>query len=576
MKLYHPPGDLHKDPAVSPFPNEQRPPLGTDQSSPSKASFVSHSQAPEIPIEPDSEDEIDADDPVDPSNLERHLHLGTALATEDTEPAVDDGRDIGIPTRRTETYRDCELSPDLDNLKRENLIALLASYKFILTDIPGRTNTLEHHIELVTDTPIRHSYPLPHSLSAQLKGDLDKWIELGVVQSSNSPYCSPLLAVRKKDGSHRFCLDCRQINKITKFDAEPIADPQEIFYNLSSSKYLSKMDLSSGFWQLPLSEPSRKYTAFSTRFGHYEFLTMPFGLVNAPASFSRLMRIVTKDLTGVHAYMDDILIASNTWEEHLKSIEAILSRLRQHGLHAKPTKCMFGFQRLDYLGHLIGNGCYAPLDSKCDAIQRMPLPRTVTQLRSFLGSVGYYQKFISHYTNIAAQLFDLLKKGPYKELQWTEPAKSAFQQLKSALTQKPILQLPSPDLPFTLQTDASDIGLGAVLLQPSHSDPKKLVPVIYASRRLKAAELNYAVVEKEALAIYWAVRKFEVYLYGRVFELFTDHKPLLHLQSADRLNPRLKRWALYLNLFKFYSKHVKGSQNCLADLLSRSPLEPDL
>lgn len=274
--------------------------------------------------------------------------------------------------------------------------------------------------------------------------------------------------------------------------------------------------------------------------------------------------------------MDDILIASDSWEEHLKAIESVLIKLQQHGLHAKPSKCMFEFKHLEYLGHLVGDGKYAPLESKCGAIQHMPLPKTVTQLRSFLGSVGYYQKFIPHYTDIAVHLFDLLKKGPSKNIQWTESAKSAFQQLRNALIQKPILQLPSPDLPFTLQTDASDIGLGAVLLQPLHSDPRKLVPIMYASRRLKLAELNYATVEKEALAVYWAVRKFEVYLYGRTFDLLTDHKPLLHLQSADKLNPRLKRWAIYLNLFKFYSKHVPGSQNCLADVLSRSPLEPDL
>ncbi|MEO0900433.1 MAG: ribonuclease H family protein, partial [Bacteroidota bacterium] len=228
------------------------------------------------------------------------------------------------------------------------------------------------------------------------------------------------------------------------------------------------------------------------------------------------------------------------------------------------------------LGHLVGGGCYTPLESKCNVIKEMPLPSTITQLRSFLGSVGYYQKFICHFSDIASHLFSMLKKGSPKTLQWSETAKSAFFQLRNALTQKPILQLPSPNLPFTLQTDASDTGLGAVLLQPSQADPRTLVPVIYASRRLREAERNYSVIEKEALAIYWAVRKFELYLYGQVFELATDHKPLLHLQSADKLNPRLKRWAIYLNLFKFYSKHVPGTQNYLADMLSRSPPETDL
>ena len=567
LKLYHSPGNLHDDPSLKPKGDDL---VETDPDDPS---YVLHENFIEIPLDPSSEE---SEVSFVEHDQECHLHLGTALATEESETMEEDGKDVGIPTNSAETYRDCTINKDLSSSQRQDLEALLASYKNILTDVPGLTSTIEHKIELTTETPLRHSYPLPQALSLQLKADLDTWIKLGVVESSNSPYCSPLLAVRKSDGTHRFCLDSRLINKVTKFDAEPIADPQDIFSNLSRAQYLSKMDLSAGFWQVPLEKNSKQYTAFSTRYGHYQFKVMPFGLVNSPASFSRLMRIVTRDLTDVYAFMDDVLIASESWEKHLLTLEQVFVRLKQHGLHAKPSKCMFGFRSLQYLGHVIGEGSYKPVENKVQGIQELSLPKNKTQLRSFLGSVSYYQKFIPNFSDIATPLYDLLTKTKPKVLQWTEISKSSFLQLKKALLQEPILQLPDPNLPFTLQTDASDLGLGAVLLQPSYKDPRQLAPIMYASRRLKSAEKNYSAIEKEALSIYWAVKKFEVYLYGRVFELKTDHRPLLHLASADKLNPRLKRWGIYLNLFRYYASHISGKSNCLADLLSRSPDVSDL
>ena len=204
----------------------------------------------------------------------------------------------------------------------------------------------------------------------------------------------------------------------------------------------------------------------------------------------------------------------------------------------------------------------------------MEKPSTVTQLRSFLGSVGYYQRFIPHFNAIAAPLQQMTssKMGKNSPVPWTDEAERAFLKLREALAGEPVLQLVKPDFPFILQTDASDEALGAVLLQARSDNPAEVAPVQYASRRLCPAKRNYSTVEKEALAAYWAIKKFEVFLYGRHFTLRTDHRPLLYLQSADKLNPRLKRWALYLNLFKFSAQHVAGKDNELADLLSRRSL----
>ena len=586
LKLYHPPGERHADPALAlaagrasgdpPDPTTNHSESGAEQTSLALcAQRVLHYGSPEIPPDPPLSEDDDTDHlfRVGPEVL-----LGSALVLEE-EATPTDEKDPAIPTNTEETYRDCDLSQELSLAQHDDLVTLLASYKDILTDRPGLTSVLEHHIRLVHDVPVRKSYPLPHALSRQLQEDLEKWQKMGIIERSHSPYCSPLLAVRKKDGTHRFCLDCRQINQITVFDGEPIADPQHIFTELSSAKFLSKIDLASGFWQVPLAEESRPYTAFSTRQGLYQFRVLPFGLSNAPGCFSRLMRVVLKDLPQVSCYLDDILIHSKDWTSHLTTIAQVLDRLRRYGLHAKPTKCLFGYRSLTYLGHQVGCGVYAPLESKVQAIAALPVPENVTQLRSFLGSTGYYQQFIRGYADIAAPLFDLLKskKAKSDRLHWTHLATQAFQELRKTLVQKPILQLIDPALPFTVRTDASNVGLGAVLMQPHKQDPRKLAPVMYASRRLKAAENNYSTVEKEALSIYWAFHKFEAYIYGREFTLMTDHRPLLYLGSADKLNPRLKRWAIYLGLFKYHSTHIAGGQNHLADLLSRSPAsEADL
>ena len=337
------------------------------------------------------------------------------------------------------------------------------------------------------------------------------------------------------------------------------------------------MDLASGFWQVPLKETARQYTSFTTRLGQYQFKVMPFGLVNAPGCFSRLMRIVLADLEHVSCYIDDILIHAPDWPTHQQALRNVFTRLKQHGLHLKPSKCEIGFRSLQYLGHMVGQGVFTPLADKVEAIRKLEKPTTVTELRSFLGSVGYYQKFIAHFNLLAAPLHALLKGTVKKNspLAWTAAAEEAFLRLKNALAGEPVLQLIEPTLPFILQTDASDQGLGAVLWQPRVGDSRNMAPVLYASRRLKPAEKNYSTIEKEALAIYWALKKFEVYLYGRQFVLQTDHRPLLHLQNADKLNPRLKRWAVYMSLFPFRAEHIPGPENHLADVLSRRAAPDD-
>ena len=532
--------------------------------------------SPNVPASDEDEERVDDPDAL-PANQGAHrvvdeiteAYAAVAIAIDSPEDV--DTQDPCIPSKTLNESTEMTIGSTLSHQQTGALKDVISLYSDVFSAIPGRTNTLQHAIRVRVSEPLRlqHSYPLPLALEPTLRQELSAWLDAGVVEPSQSPFCSPLLAVRKKDGSHRFCLDCRQLNAQTVFDSEPISDPRQIFASISKAKYFSKLDLTSGYWQVPMEEQSKQYTAFRTRFGLFQFTVMPFGLVNAPATFSRLMREVTKDLQHTYCYLDDLLIATESWEDHLTALEGLLNALRQHGLKAKPSKCELGLNELSYLGHIVGAGVCNPLPDRVKAISEMALPKNKKQLRSFLGSVGYYDQFVPHYATLRAPLDQLLRKTEPDVIQWDPSTIKAFEVLRQVLTKEPILQLPDGDFPFTLQTDASDTGLGAALLQPCRRDPRKLAPVAFASRTLKGAERNYSTVEKEGLAVFWALQKFHIYLYGREFTLRTDHKPLLYLGQADRLNPRLKRWALLIGLYRFKPEHVPGAENCLPDLLSR-------
>ena len=506
------------------------------------------------------------------------VHAFVAVAMEFPEDLELDKKDPSVPSKNKETFQDCILGTELSKEQQNQLEHFLRQQHSQLSDIPALTSTLEHKIELKDpyEIKLQHSYPIPFALEGTLQRELQKWIELGIVEKSTSPFCSPLLAVKKKDGSHRFCLDCRQLNQQTKVDQEPISDPQNIFAQLSSATWFSKLDLAAGYWQVPLSMEARPLTAFKTRQGLYQFCVMPFGLMNAPATFSRLMRQVLDGLPNIFCYLDDVLVATNTWDEHLKSLQSLFDALRAHNLHAKPSKCEFGQHKLSYLGHQIGAGEVRPLEDRVTAISGTQPPKNKTQLRSFLGSLGYYQKFVKNYAELTEPLTQFLKKTSPDNIPWTDTTLDIFNTLRKILIQQPVLQLPNMNLPFTLQTDASNVGLGAVLLQANQNDPEMHFPVAYASRLLRKAEKNYSTIEKEGLSVYWALQKFHLYLYGRTFVLRTDHRPLLYLNQADKLNPRLKRWAIYINLYSFRAEHIPGEDNHIPDLLSRlTPTQPE-
>ena len=345
---------------------------------------------------------------------------------------------------------------------------------------------------------------------------------------------------------------------------------EEVINRMSGHRFYSQMDLCKGYWQLGLSKRSRPYTAFETPKGLFQFKTMPFGLVNAGASFCRLIRIVLQGLRNVDSFVDDMWIFTETWKKHLKSIQATLDRLRAAKLTAKPSKCKIGYSKIECLDHNIQDQTLRSKDDKILAVKDAQRPITKKQVQGFLGLVGFYRKFIPNFSEIAAPLTNLTKKDrPNRIKVWLSHHEKAFQALKSRITSSPILRLPvfNEGKTFVLRSDASDIGIGAVLLQEFEREGK--LPIAYASKKLLPWERNYSVIEKECLAIIWAIEKFRKYLFGEEFILVCDHKPLSFMQTAKALNPRIMRLALKLQPYRFRIVAIRGQDNVEADYLSR-------
>ncbi|KAL2081694.1 hypothetical protein ACEWY4_023547 [Coilia grayii] len=446
----------------------------------------------------------------------------------------------------------------LEGHQQNQLRALLDPDLF--QERPGRTTLVAHDIVLKPDTsPQRRSYRVPERLLPALKEELDVMLSLGVIEPSCSDWCSPVVLVPKRDGSIRFCIDFRQVNALSKVDPYPMPRINELVERLGKAKYITTIDLSRGYWQVPLSPRAKEVTAFRTPFGLYHFNVMPVGLQGAPASFQRLMDRV---LRGTHqfaaAYLDDVCIWSNSWEEHCRHLRQVLNRIREAGLTINPGKCALAKQEVHYLGYVIGGGVIRPQVEKVDAIQSCAPPTTKRKVRAFLGLVGWYRRFIPDFS---------ARSSPLSEL-WTEQCEAAFQDLKGAVCSDSVLLSPDFHKPFIVQTDASGVGLGAVLLQEEDGQRR---PVAFISRKLFDRERRYAAVELEALAIKWALDSLRYYLLGRPFKLETDHRALQWLDKMRDTNSRVTRWYLSLQPYDYTVEYRPGSSNRVADFLSRIP-----
>lgn len=496
------------------------------------------------------------------------LNVISSLANGDVQIA-DDVVSDRVPTlQQTESATDVQYSTNLTAKQMDQIQRLVEEFGDSFTDVPKRTHLMKHSLKTSTEVPIQMKpYPIPYALQDKVKRELQQMMDLGIIEETDSPYSAPVVLIKKKDNSLRFCVDFRELNRITVFDPRPMPRIDAILNKISKAKFISKLNLTKGYWQVPLDDDAKRKIAFVTPFGHFSFTVMPFGMVNAPATF---VRLVSKVLTGLEdfteAFIDDIGIYSNTWEEHLEHLGTVFEALRKANLAARPAKCEFGFNELCFLGHTIGSGKIKPMMSKVEAIQNFPIPTTKKKVKSFLGMIGFYRKFIPNFATVALPLTDLTRKRTPNKIKWTDDLDHSFKELKGKLLSEPVLRSPDFSRSFILRTDASAHGLGAVLEQ-EFEDGKH--PICFLSKKFSPAERNYAVVEKECLAIVWTAQSLRVYLEGKPFEIETDHAPLQWLQRSKLSNQRLLRWSLLLKEFVFSIRYIRGTQNSVADSLSR-------
>ena len=437
----------------------------------------------------------------------------------------------------------------------------------VFSPIPGLTRTVQHEIHLETAEPVRgKSYPVPVHLQIDFQKEVDKLLEMNVIQPSNSPYSFPVVMVKKPDNSYRMTIDYRRLNDVTVSDAEPACNVEEDLHKFTGCNFFSELDCTKAYYQIAMAESSMAYTAFPSHRGLMEFRRMPFGVKNACATYVRLMRIVLADLKDVSFYFDNIIIFTKNFEDHLQAIKSVLARLKEHGLTAQPAKCKFGFKSLDYLGFAVSGSEILTQPAKTEAIMKIQPPQTKKQLRSFLGLASFYRKFVPNLASHTASLTELLKKDVKQPIKFSKEELTDFENIKVMLTSHPILRLPDCSKPFVLRTDSSGTALGAILLQYSDDQP---FPVAYASRKLSKAEKNYSTIDRECLAIIFGITKFRFYLIGKKFILEVDHQPLTHLNKFKGDNSRIMRWALCLQSYDYKISYIKGSMNHGADLLSR-------
>ena len=427
-------------------------------------------------------------------------------------------------SKQKETYMDVNINPQLDPVQKKEVEIVLSEFQDVFTDVPKVTNLGQHSIELTCTEPIRgRAYPLPFALRDVVDQELDSMLARGVIELSTSPYASPIVVVKKSDGSIRVCVDYRKLNKITIFDPEPMPQMRDIFAELSGTQYYSKFDFCKGYWQIPMREKDKDLTTFITHKGLYRFTVMPFGLINAPATFSRIMRKVLKGLKNHHNYLDDVLEHTRGWSDHVTSLREFLERVRAANLALKPSKCFVGFTALVFLGHKVSQGGLSPSEDLVCKIKQAAAPTTKKQLRSFLGLVNYYRVFVPHFAAIAAPLTDLTRKGSPNTLVWTDIQDQAFHTLKEAVSNPPVLRLPDVQKPFILQTDASSEGIGAILLQ---EEDQIKHPIAFASKKLLRREQNYSTIERERRSPLCGVcRSFLIICLGLIscWKLITTH-----------------------------------------------------
>ncbi len=521
----------------------------------------------------------EADDGVTATMVGCHTDCHATLAVADVAAAA---ADAAAAYRADEERITADIVNEFDDVFPDDLPCGLPPDRFI-----------KHHIKL--EPGAQPTFRNHHRLSPQdmdeLRVHLKDLLDHGFIRESHSPFGAPILFAKKAgDVKRRLCIDYRDLNRITIKDRYPLPRVDELLDRLHGAKYFTKLDLRSGYHQVRVADEDIEKTAFNTRYGQFEYLVMPFGLTSAPSTFMALMNHILRPYLDkfVVAYLDDVLIFSRTLDEHRQHVRTVLDKFREHKLYAKKSKCEFFRREVKFLGFIVGADGVKVDPEKVEAVRNWPVPKSVTDVRSFLGFVGFYRKFIQDHSKIVAPMSDLTKtatgpnaviapavagkKAKHGAFVWTPQAQVAFETIRDALCAAPVLALPDPTKPYVVVTDASGYALGACLMQDQGNG---LQPLMYMSKKMQAAELNYPVHHKEMLAIVCALKEWRHYLHGAQFtvRILTDHKSLVHFNTQPNLSERQARWNEFIAEFGngISIEYQDGKQNVVADALSRRP-----
>ena len=464
------------------------------------------------------------------------------------------------------------LSAELTDGQRQTVVNLLQEFEDVFSkddyDL-GQTDLVEHRIDTGGHRPFRQTLRRhPVAQLPVIDEHVEQMLQQGIVEPCASPWSSNVVLVRRKDGKYRFCVDYRQLNSITYQDVYPLPRIENCLDALDGASWFSTLDLRSGYWQVRQDPRDADKTAFITRRGCFLFKTMSFGLTNAPSVFQRLMDLVLSGLAWeiCLVYLDDVIIFSTDFDEHIRRLKLVLDRLRNANLKLKPSKCSFLQRQVKFLGHVVSGRGVQTDPEKVAAVRDWPIPRNVTDVRMYIGFCSYYRKFICRFADIAAPLYNLMRKQV--RFEWSAECQVAFDRLKEALVSSPVLAQPRHDGQFILDTDASMVGIGAVLSQMQDGQERV---VAYSSRRLSDAERRYSVTRLELLAVVYGLRQYRQYLLGRHFLIRTDHAALQWLQRVPEPIGQQARWLDLLGEYDFVIRHRNGTKHGNADALSRLP-----
>ncbi len=443
---------------------------------------------------------------------------------------------------------------------------------------------VEHRIHLTDEVPFKHRHRrIPPGMFDEVREHLKQLAAAGIIRRSHSPWSSGVVLARKKDGKLRMCVDYRALNQRTVKDAYALPRIDEVLDALAGAKYYTVLDMKSGYYQVEVAEEHKDRTAFSVGpLGFYEHNRLPFGLSNAPATYQRLMEDCFGDLNTkiCFIYLDDVIIFSDSYEQHIERLELVFLKLRQCGLKLSPKKCSFLKDKVKYVGHIVSSEGIEADPAKIEKVVNWPRPVNAEEVRQFLGFAGYYRRFVANFSAVARPLTDIMpttapkkrrsKSSPSPRVwHWGPEQEEAFQSLKDILSSPPVLGFPDFTRPFELHVDACQKGLGAVLCQ--EQDGRKRV-IYYASRGLSKTEQHYPAHKLEFLSLKWAItEKFYDYLYGQKFTVLTDNNPLTYVLTSAKLDATGHRWLAALSSFNFEIKYRPGNGNTDADAMSRHP-----